>query len=1416
LVVVSPVSVLNVCTNSFSRLAHFSLKLPTRRRVRVPAASPSQESAMRFTLSCILVMSSLVAAEELPEALRDWKTWVLHAEKQAACPFINGSDVKLCAWPAQLTLSLDDKGGTFSQRFRIDVEAFLTLPGDAKHWPQNVKVDGKPAVVVPESNGLPTVKLGVGERSVSGDFAWDSLPEALLVPPATGLVALKLKGTDVLLPNRDAEGRVFLQKEGAAQESEDLDLTVHRKLIDEIPARLVTQVSLQVSGKSREVVLGRALPEGFVPMSLMSPLPVRLESDGKLRVQVRPGAYVIELVARSEGVITTLKRPAPQGPWVEEDEVWTFDARPSLRQVLVEGVKQVDPQQTTLPADWKRLPSYAMSLEDSMKLTERRRGDSDPGPDTLSLKRLLWLDFDGKGLTANDRISGPLTRAWRLDMQPGTELGRVVTAGSDQFITRLGSGQAGVELREGQLTLEADSRIVSSFSAIPAVSWNADFTSVHTTLQLPPGWMLVSASGADAVPDTWMQRWTLLDLFLVLIISLAMGRLYGWPFGGLALVALTLGWLEDDAPQFVWLVVLALEAIYRVLPVHWLKSLFQFSRLAAWAALVVMTVSFMVDHVRHGMYPALAREMSYGGVKSWSEYSSENAVQYQRSVSGFKTSRGNVYGGDPAAGRAESEETEVGDEDKDGLLDEAKPKRPDHQQQDVTKQLLRKATQNNYDKSVFVQTGPGLPRWHWKEIQIQYSGPVERTQTLSLVLLGPAANLILSFLRALLFALLVLTVLGFPGPFWPTFLKKTRVSAVAGLLVVGLLFPALARADDVPPESMLNQLKERLLEKPACAPQCASSPRLMLEATPTILRLRLEVLAGAATAVPLPGNEKHWLPRTVVVDGKPASGLSRGADGVLLLAVTEGAHQVVLEGPLPPRDTVQVPLPLKSYRVESKVDGWTLDGVHEDGVADENLQLSRKSDNGKGSGSALQSGTLPPFVVVERTLALGLTWGVETRVERLTPTGSAVVLEVPLLPGESVTSSDVRVQNGKALVNMPAGATEASWKSVLETKSPIKLTAAENMPWVEFWRVDISPVWHAEWSGIPVVHHATDAGPRIPEWRPWPKETVTVDVVKPDGILGQTLTIDQSRLEVAPGVRATDVTFTANFRSSRGGLHPFTLPEDAQLRSVVINGQTQPIRQEGRSISIPLVPGSQSIRLEWRQTSGLPLSWTTPLLGTGLPTVNAELQVRMPNDRWVLFVTGPRMGPAVLFWSFLLVLLLVSLGLGRSGIAPVKTWQWVFLALGLSQMPIAAISVVFGWLLFLGWRERATIAGVWGFNLRQLALLFVTVAALIILGVSVYVGLLGQPEMQVRGNGSSALMLRWFQDRTLTDFPQAWVFSVPMLVYRGAMLAWSLWMALALLSWLKWGWKAFSVDGLWKRSPPKSKPAASPPPVAGT
>ena len=65
---------------------------------------------------------------------------------------------------------------------------------------------------------------------------------------------------------------------------------------------------------------------------------------------------------------------------------------------------------------------------------------------------------------------------------------------------------------------------------------------------------------------------------------------------------------------------------------------------------------------------------------------------------------------------------------------------------------------------------------------------------------------------------------------------------------------------------------------------------------------------------------------------------------------------------------VQIALPLKPHRVEAKTSGWRLDGLHEDGEADDDLQLSRVEGNEADTPSGLQAGTLPPFVRIEREI----------------------------------------------------------------------------------------------------------------------------------------------------------------------------------------------------------------------------------------------------------------------------------------------------------------------------------------------------------------------------------------------------------------------------------------------------------------
>jgi hypothetical protein len=86
--------------------------------------------------------------------------------------------------------------------------------------------------------------------------------------------------------------------------------------------------------------------------------------------------------------------------------------------------------------------------------------------------------------------------------------------------------------------------------------------------------------------------------------------------------------------------------------------------------------------------------------------------------------------------------------------------------------------------------------------------------------------------------------------------------------------------------------------------------------------------------------------------------------------------------------------------------------------------------------------------------------------------------------------------------------------------------------------------------------------------------------------------------------------------------------------------------------------------------------------------------------------------------------------------------------------------------------------------------------------------------MMIAGNGSSVDSLLWFSDRLDGALPQPWVVSVPLLAYRLVMLAWALWLALAVIRWARWTWACFSERGLWRPLFPRSLPQAPPPPAA--
>jgi len=589
-----------------------------------------------------------------------------------------------------------------------------------------------------------------------------------------------------------------------------------------------------------------------------------------------------------------------------------------------------------------------------------------------------------------------------------------------------------------------------------------------------------------------------------------------------------------------------------------------------------------------------------------------------------------------------------------------------------------------------------------------------------------------------------------------------------------------------------------MLEPPVCLPHCADVSRLELAATPDQIRLILQVHALTETAVPLPASQEAWNPSRIVLDGAPVQSLARDERGTLWTVLPKGVHEIKLIGTAAGTDEVRIAFPLPPHTGTYAGVGWMARGIHSDGTVDASVVLTRSRSDTQPHRKSVESG-IPPFFLISRTLRLGLQWEVDTRIQRQTKTGTPVVLSVPLLGGEAITTEGIHVQEGTAQISMGPEEVEKQFSGTLPITAAIRLVAPGGVPWTEVWILDAAAIWRCSFSGLTVVHHQ-DAGRNFqPRWRPWPGERVVIEVTRPPAVPGRTITIDSARLEMTPGQRFTRSVMDLSLRSSKGGHHQIELPAQANLQTVRIDGKSLPIRQDGRLVSVPLQPGSQTVQVQWQKLTNSLVGLKGPRVNVGGKAVNAAVTFRIPDNRWILFAGGPRLGPAVLFWSYVVVVVLIAVGLGKTDIAPLRTHHWLLLGMGLTQVPSPVGVLVAGWLLAVGYRcrmrppEKALT-----FNLMQLFLTALTLAALIGLYTAIEQGLLGIPDMQIAGNHSTRLQLNWTQDRIDGFLPSPWVVSLPLWVYRLLMLAWSLWLAFSLVSWLRWGWGCFSRQQLWK------------------
>ncbi len=1353
-----------------------------------------------------LSLAPLAQAErEIPAPLLEWQDWATWDVKDLDNPPVyNNPQKRLGLWPSQLSLNITKTSGNFTLQTTTYGEDWITLPGTRDLWPQNVKRNGQP-VAVTERNGKPVVYLTNPFRgNFTGSFSWDTPPQRFQIPAETGLLRLTVNGTPNPSATWDGGGTLWLKNQQTESAEKDfISAQVYRLVGDGIPMWLTTEIELKVSGKSREETIGHILPAGWKLSALNSPIPVAVDETGLLKAQVRAGKWTIRATAFHLTDAKTIRYAETSSPPVI-NELIAFQSKPDFRLAEITGIPMVDVSQTTLPQDWRNFPVYQWDNRQSFQIEERMRGMGIQKPEGLRINRELWLDQDAGSLTFRDHISGQMQEIWRLDVADNRELGSVRIDGEGQLVTLNPETEAkGVEIRNRNLNLQATGRMPHA-SQLSATGWQTDADSVHVAMNLPPGWRLFAVFGADWVNGDWLTAWTLLDLFLLLVFSIAVAKLWNLPAGILAFVAFGLSYHEPNAPRYLWFFLLAPLALQGVLKNGKIHQIVIASKYIILSLLVLCLIPFITKQLQSGLYPQLEKPIYRSGLMSQT-FSKPSS---QTEAGGF-----------------------VVEEDMNMELPQSAPasdqsvRRMELQDQlggQASKMTLSRknwglsSSNMAYDSKARIQTGPGIPEWSWNAVSFGWNGPVTAEQTVHPILIPLWLQRILILLRVGLLITLIATLVQGRIPKFciPQLGKSPKAKpGLAAIFCAGLLLFALSSGTahaQFPDQPMLDTLRDRLTQTSPAFPNAAEIPTASISLRDNQVSITAQIHTAARCVVPLPGRLSSWSPVSVTVNGQSQPTLRR-EDGFLWVALEAGVHQIRMDGLLSQGTEWEWTFMLKPRQVTIDAPGWNFTGVKPNHVPESQIFFTRQQKTSAGEATYDHHET-ETAVVIDRRIETGLVWKVQTSVSRLSGTGKAVSIRVPMLPGENVLSSNIIVKDGLAEIRLGAQQSGISWESELSITEELKLTTRQDDSWIERWHLTNSPVWNVSLTGLAPVFEV--GNPQLtPVWHPWPGESVTLNFSRPEAVIGATTTIRSVQHLISLGARqrSSQLTFTAE--CSLGQDFPLTLPPDAEITSVRFGDNPVPARIDNGKLMLALKPGSQKVEIKWIENRSLGFVSQADAVEFPVEVSNIRTEIKIPDNRWTLWAHGPLQGPAVQFWVILTCSLLAAWILGRIPGSPIKTTEWLLLALGLTQIHLLGAVFIAGWFFLIAWRGRnpQTTWPAYGFNALQLGLVVATVIMIALFIGVISKGLLGEPDMFIKGNGSYLHALKWYQPSTDGALPNTICLTVSIWAYRLLMLLWALWLAFSLIRWMKWGWPQFSTGGYLKPLGTKKKAVTVPP-----
>ena len=359
------------------------------------------------------------------------------------------ADAFRCVWPERLTLAVDARGGTFTQRWQVFADSWVALPGDLEHWPQDVRVNGAPARggrARRRAEPAPRARQLRGRRPLQLEHAARSRCRCPRHRP---------RRSDRRRPARRAAGASRWRASGSASAAAPSSPPPWKCRFtawceDQIPAYLLTRIRLNVAGDAREELLGRVLPDGFTPLSLDGDV---ARAPRTRRHAARAGArrfsHEITLVARgTDGGRARSRGPIPAAASGRARKSGASPPTTRCASRRPKAPRASTPSQANVPREWQRFPGvpHGRGLEAERGRTQprpeqcrRQPADAEPRPVAGFRSRRLHR--------ASTTSPAPCAATGGSTCRRPSQLQSARQGGDQLLVTAGEEGRAGLELR---------------------------------------------------------------------------------------------------------------------------------------------------------------------------------------------------------------------------------------------------------------------------------------------------------------------------------------------------------------------------------------------------------------------------------------------------------------------------------------------------------------------------------------------------------------------------------------------------------------------------------------------------------------------------------------------------------------------------------------------------------------------------------------------------------------------------------------------------------------------------------------------------------------------------------------------------------------------------------------------------------